>query len=123
MKFKRRVLKEALASLLAAFLLLSLGLASAFAQTETGQITIKATDPQGAVVPGAAVSVKSTTTGAERTGSTNAEGIATITNLQPGVYNVTVTSGSFAPYKQQAQVSVGGSVSVDAVLSITAKGE
>ncbi|HXU35127.1 MAG TPA: TonB-dependent receptor [Blastocatellia bacterium] len=123
MKVKRRVLREAFASFLTVFLLLSLGLASAYAQTETGQITVKATDPQGAVLPGAAVSVKSTTTGAERTATTSGEGIATVTNLQPGVYDVTVTSGSFAPYKQQAQVSVGGNITVDAVLSITAKGE
>ena len=41
MKVKRRVLKEAAASLLAVFLLLSLGLGSAFAQSETGQLTVK----------------------------------------------------------------------------------
>src|SRR6185295_14333945 len=107
MKFNVRVLKKATASLLAVLLLLSLGSASAFAQTETGQITVKAADEKGAVVAGATASVKSVGTGAERTTTTNEDGVATITNLQSGVYDVTVTGSGFAPYKQQAQVTVG----------------
>jgi hypothetical protein len=123
MKVKRRV-KEAAASLLAVFLLLSLGVASALAQTETGQITVKAVDEKGAVVAGATVSVKSTNTNAERIGTTNEEGVVTITNLNPGIYDVTVTGGSgFAPFKQQANVSVGGRINIDATMSATAKGE
>ena len=118
MNLKRKALRETIAGLLAVFLLLSLGPVPAFAQTETGQITVKATDAQGAVIPGATVSVKSTATGAERTGTTNEEGIATVTNLQPAVYDVTVTGASgFAPFKQQAQVTVGARVTVDASLS------
>jgi hypothetical protein len=54
---------------------------------------------------------------------TNEEGVATVTNLQSGVYNITVTGSGFAPFKQQAQVTVGGRVSVDAELSATARGE
>src|SRR5262249_1569526 len=123
MKVKRRVLKKGIANLLAVFLLLSAGLASAFAQGETGQITVKATDEKGAVVAGATVTVKSIGTGAERTTTTNEEGVATITNLQSGVYEVTVTGGGFAPFKQQAQVTVGAKLSIDAPLSATAKGE
>lgn len=123
MKVKRRVLKEAVASLLAVFLLLSLGSASAFAQTETGQVTVKAVDEKGAVVAGATVSVKSLGTGAERTTTTNEEGSATITNLQSGVYEITVTGSGFAPNKQQLQVTVGSRLTVDFSLSATAKGE
>jgi hypothetical protein len=123
MKANGRVLKEAVASLLAVFLLLSLGLTPALAQTETGQLTVKAVDEKGAVVAGATVSVKSVGTGAERTATTNEEGIATITSLQSGVYDVTVTGSGFAPFKQQAQITVGGRATLDAELSATAKGE
>ena len=124
MNLRRKTLREAVASLLAVFLLLSLGPVAAFAQAETGQITVKATDAQGAVVPGAAVSVKSAGTGAERTATTNEEGVATVTNLQPGLYDVTVTGGSgFAPFKQQAQVSVGAKLTVEAALSPTGSTE
>ena len=83
MKVTKRV-KKAAASLLAVFLLLSLGLVSAFAQSETGQLTVKAADEKGAVVAGASVTVKSVATGAERKATTNEEGTVTFTNLQPG---------------------------------------
>src|SRR5262245_60334763 len=98
MKRKRKMLREAVPILLALFCL-TFGRMAAFAQSETGQITIKATDPQGAVVPGATVSVKSTTTGATRTVTTNDEGVAVVSALQPGVYDVTVASGGFAPHQ------------------------
>ena len=123
MNFERRTLRETIASLLAVFLLLSFGPVAALAQTETGQLTIKATDRQGAVVPGATVNVKSTATSAERKAITNEEGIAIITALQPGVYDVTVSGSGFALYKQQANITVGGKVNVEASLSATAKDE
>lgn len=123
MKVKKRVLREAVASLLAVFLLLSLGMASAFAQSETGTLIVKASDEKGAVVGGASVTVKSVATGAERKAVTNDEGTVSVTNLQPGRYEVTVTGTGFAPFVQQADVSVGGSVSIEAALSAQARGE
>lgn len=123
MKIKRKKLSGVLVSLLAGFVIWSFGPSVTFAQTETGQITVKAVDPQGAVVPGATVNIKSVTTNAEKTATTNEEGVATVTNLQPGVYDVTVTGSGFAAFKQQAQVTVGGKVNVEAALSATAKGE
>src|SRR5262245_1248026 len=122
MRFKKKRL-VCLISLLIGHLILSFGASATLAQTETGQITIRATDPQGAVVAGATVKIKSETTNAERTATTREDGIATITNLQPGVYEITVTGSGFAPYKQQAQVTVGGRLNVEALLSATARGE
>ena len=123
MNTSRRTLREAVASVLTALLLWSAGPVSALAQAETGQITVKATDPQGAVLAGASVSVKSTTTGAERTATTNDDGVTIITALQPGVYDVTVTGSGFAPYKQQANVTVGSKLNIEASLSATAKSD
>src|SRR6185369_2905324 len=115
MKVKRRVLKGAFASSLAVFLLLSLGLASVFAQTETGQIVVKASDPSGAVVPGATVNVSQVNTGRKLPATTtNEDGSATFTNLQPGRYEVTVTGAGFAPFTQQAEVTVGARLSIEA---------
>lgn len=90
----------------------------ALAQTETGQITIKATDPNAAVISGASVTVRSVDTGLERTATTNEEGIAVVTNLQPGLYEVTVNAQGFATRTQRAQVTVGARVSVEAQLAL-----
>jgi hypothetical protein len=94
--------------------------ATAFAQLETGQITGRVTDPNGAVVPGAAVSVKSVETGAERAATSDAEGAYTVTNLQPGLYDVTVEAQNFAKSTQRVQVTVGAKASLDTQLSVTA---
>jgi len=124
MKVKTRMLKKVVAGLLSVFLLLSMSIVSVLAQTETGQMTIRATDEKGAVVAGAAVTVKRTDTGAVRTATTNEEGAATITNLQPGRYTVSVEGKGFAPYTQEADITVGAKLNIDAPLAIgQAKGE
>ncbi|HYP54283.1 MAG TPA: TonB-dependent receptor [Pyrinomonadaceae bacterium] len=106
--------------LLAAAVVLALcAFAPALAQTETGQITGKVSDPNGAVVPGATVTVKSVDTGAERTATTNEEGVYTITNLQSGLYDVSVQAASFARATQRVQVTVGAKATVETTLSVT----
>jgi hypothetical protein len=99
-------------------LLITLGVNVA-AQTETGQINGTVKDPNGAVVPGAAVTVKSVETGAERTATSNEDGAYTVTNLQPGPYDVTVQAQSFAPATQRVQISVGAKATVETALSVT----
>src|SRR5436853_1270956 len=120
MNIKGKTLKKAVASLLAVFFLLP---RPAFAQTGTGQITVKAVAPSKAVVPGATVTVKSLERGSTQTATTNEEGIATITSLQPGQYEVTVTGSGFAPSILRAQVTVGAKVTLEAEMSAEGKGE
>ncbi|MBV8857237.1 MAG: carboxypeptidase regulatory-like domain-containing protein [Acidobacteria bacterium] len=94
--------------------------ATAFAQLETGQITGRVSDPNGAVVPGAAVTVKSVETGAVRSATADEEGVYTVTNLLPGLYDVTVEAQNFAKSTQRVQVTVGARASVETALSVTA---
>ena len=101
-------------------LLLAAFQGAAFAQTETGQISGKVTDPTGAVVTGASVTVKSPTTGATRSVTTSGEGLYNVTNLQPGIYDVTVKAQGFADRTTQVEVTVGSKVSVDVALAVTA---
>jgi outer membrane receptor protein involved in Fe transport len=122
-KATRKTFKEALAGLLAVLMLLALAPLSVFGQSETGQLVIKAVDPQGAVVAGATVVAKSIDRGTSITGTTNDEGIATLTNLQPGLYDVTTTGTGFAPLTQRVQITVGAKLTVEAALSPQAKGE
>ena len=90
------------------------------AQTETGQIIGKVTDEKGAVVPGASVTIKSVATGAERTATSGDDGTYIVTNLQPGIYDVTTKGGSFAPANQKVEITPGARVSLDTPLGIQA---
>src|SRR5258708_28833136 len=65
-----------------------------FAQT-FGQITGLVTDPSGAVLVGAAVTVTNPQTSFTRTENTNGAGIYTFPSLLPGAYNVRVGMQGF----------------------------
>src|SRR5262249_46432876 len=111
-------------SLLTSILFLLLNSVPAIPQTETGQITVRAIDPQGAVVSGATVTVKSVDTSRTLpTQSTNDQGTATFPNLQPGIYEVSVSAGGFGTFTQRAEVTVGGRLTIEASLAAQAKSE
>jgi hypothetical protein len=65
------------------------------AQTFRGTILGTVTDPQGAVVAGAKVTVKNVGTGLERTTDTSADGSYALPELPIGTYTVTVTQTGF----------------------------
>jgi hypothetical protein len=92
---------------------------SASAQNETGQIFGKVTDPNGAVVPNATVTLKAVETGAQRTTTTDDAGNYIITNIQPALYDITASASGFAPVTQRIQVTVGSRNSQDLTLGIT----
>ena len=93
--------------------------AAAFAQSATGQIVGKVTDPNGAVVSGANITVKSVDTGRETTAISDNDGSYTITALTPGLYDVSVQGGNFKASNQRVQVTIGSKVSVDTQLALT----
>ena len=96
-----------------------LGGAQAIAQVHTGSIAGTVRDKAGAVVPNATIAVKNLETGAERTVQSNDLGAYNIVALPPGDYEVIITSGNFAAFKQKAAVTVGGSTTVDASLGVS----
>ena len=102
-----------------ALLALAMIVGSALAQTETGQLTGKVTDPNGAVVTGATVNIKSVQTGREVTTTSDSQGLYTVTSLQPGLYDVTTQGSSFKPTTQRVQITVGSRVSLESPLSLT----
>ena len=104
----------------ATFFLLAMFCVGVLAQQETGQITGKVVDPNGAVVPGATVTVKSVSTGAERTATADDQGTFIVPALQPGLYDVTVKSGQFAENTQRVQVTVGAKITIETKLSTQA---
>jgi hypothetical protein len=66
------------------------------AQEAGGTLVGTVTDPTGATVPGASVSIKNVATGVERNSVTNADGVYTAPNLIPGTYGVSVSAPGFA---------------------------
>jgi hypothetical protein len=100
-------------------IVLALCSALAFGQAETGQVVGTVTDPQGAVVSGAKVTMRSTATSAERTTMTNSNGLFTFTNLQPGPYEVKVESANFQAATKRLDVTVGSRNTVDFPLTVT----
>lgn len=90
----------------------------ALAQTETGQVAGKVTDPSGAIVPNATVTLKSINTGVERTTTTDSSGAYSITGIQPGLYDITASASNFAPVTQRIDITVGSRNTQDLALGI-----
>jgi hypothetical protein len=88
---------------------------AALAQTSgSGTIAGTLTDPSGAVVPGAAVTIRETDTGIERKTATNEAGIYNATFLKPGHYEVSVTKSGFAKVvRTDLTLQVGQILTVD----------
>ncbi len=96
---------------------------TAWAQTETGQISGTITDATGAVLVGAKVVAKSVNTGLTHETTTNSAGIYTIPSLRPDTYEVTIQATGFQGLNQRVQVAVGSTSEVSAQLTVGAQAE
>jgi hypothetical protein len=74
--------------------------ASAWGQS-TANLSGTVSDPTGAVVPGAHVTVHSLATGADRNVTTDGAGLYSVPSLQPGDYSVKATATGFSTYSVQ----------------------
>jgi hypothetical protein len=81
---------------IAALLLLFVPLTQSAAQEAGGTIVGTVTDPTGAAVADAAVTIKSAATGLGRSSTTNADGVYSAPNLIPGTYDIAVTARGFS---------------------------
>lgn len=94
------------------------GLGAARGQVLYGTITGEVTDPTGADVPNATITVTNQANGLTRSTTTAGHGEYTIPNLEPGPYTVAIAaSGSFGGYEQKnLTVSVNTIVRVNVTL-------
>lgn len=87
--------------------------------TVTGAIGGQVTNPNDEVVPNATVTVKNTETNKEDTTNSDDQGRFKVSNLQPGVYAVTINGTGFSPFNQdKVVVEVGRETTIKAALSI-----
>lgn len=94
------------------------------AQTVSGTMQGRVTDPNSAVVPGATIIITNKETGQSRTITTNDEGFFNAPFLPIGVYTVAATRNDFNKVvNENVQVSLNDTVVVNFRLDPTVKGE
>src|SRR5450631_397980 len=96
-----------------------LAVTPAFSQAVFGSIFGTVTDPQGAAVSGATVTVTDISKGTSDTATTNESGNFSVTHLIPDTYSVTVEVKGFKKYEQKTvSVSADASARVDAQIQL-----
>lgn len=90
----------------------------ATAQSTFGSFTGTITDPSGAVVPGATVTITNTRTQAVRATVTSDEGSYLVTNLDAGTYQIIVSLSGFTDATQQATLLARQTARVDGRLQV-----
>src|SRR5512146_964524 len=101
MLFRRTFFSVALAAVLFTAMQLN-------AQSITqGNVRGTVTDPSGAVVPGATVTLKNTANGASQTRTTTGSGFYEFALLPPGTYTVAVSAPNYKAATQTVSVTVG----------------
>jgi hypothetical protein len=97
---------------------------SASAQEFRGTITGTITDPNGAVVPGAKVTIKNVETNVAATVVTNESGAYTVPSLVPGNYSISVTGDGFkTSSRENVNVGVDDRLTIDFKLEVGAAAE
>jgi hypothetical protein len=108
---KRLILRRPVSAIFAAviFVFTTLSATSALAQaTSTGTVTGVVTDPSGAVVAGATITMIDTSVGTRRATVTNEHGQYVLINVPPATYNISSTMAGFEKDEIQGMaVSVG----------------
>src|ERR1051325_3172758 len=84
-------------------LILFLDAKPAFAQGEKGSLTGIVTDPQGASVPGAQVTLTDTATKTAQTTTTNESGRYVFASINAGTYDVVISKTGFKTDKAVVQ--------------------
>ena len=84
----------------------------------SGDLTGTVTDPSGAVVSGATVTLKNDATGASRTTTTNGSGSYRFSLLQPGNYTVTADASGFSKSQSATSIAAGQATIADVKMSV-----
>ncbi len=82
----------------------------AHGQNDRATVTGTVTDPTGAVIAGANVTLTETSTGTNISGTTNGNGIYTVPGLPVGTYTLAISRSGFQDYRQTGIILVAAQV-------------
>ncbi len=94
--------------------------AHAQSQATAAQVNGVVSDSQGAVLPGATITITSEETGYSRTAVTNADGFYALSLVPPGTYDLGVALSGFTAEKRTIILTVGATLTANATLQIGA---
>src|SRR5947209_7609943 len=110
--------------LLATLLLTALFAVQMLGQTiVTGDVTGTVTDPSGAVVSGATVTLKNADSGTTQTTTTNQTGAFRFALLKPGEYKLAISQKGFKSTSQTVQVAIGQVTTANSKLELGSQSE
>lgn len=89
----------------------------------TGAIAGRVTDPSGAIIPDAAITLRNLATGVEESQRTNRVGIYDFSVVMPGTYSLTAAVQNFRDVVALVQIVVGNTTIQDINLQIGASGD
>jgi hypothetical protein len=104
------------------FLILLFCSGAMLAQAPTGRLRGQVTDPTGAVIPGAIITVKNPS-GLVVSAASDGVGGYEVRNLAPGKYTVSVAAKGFAPAKQEIEIVAGQEKKANIEMEILVKEE
>jgi hypothetical protein len=92
---------------------------TAMAQIQNGQFAGTVTDPSGAAVPNAKITISNAATGLSVTATSNATGAYQVSELPAGTYKVTVEAAGFKTYSDVGvTLNAGSTAHIDAKMTL-----
>ncbi len=104
-------------------LLVTFALAAPYLNAQSltqGNVNGTVTDPSGAVIPGASVTLKNNDTGATQTATTNRTGFYNFALLPPGSYTLSITAPGYQTSSRALYVTVGQSTTSNVQMAVAA---
>src|SRR5689334_11573516 len=84
-----------------------------------GTVTGMVVDPNGAVIPGATVTIQNSVTGYRRTATTDASGAFRFADVPPNNYQLTVVASGFSATSQNLTVRTAVPISLNIPLAVS----
>ncbi len=103
---------------LSTFIWIAVGVPSVYGQADSGRIVATVTDPSGAAIPNATISLVNPQTGLKLSSTSSSSGELNITAVPQGSYTAMVTAAGFESQTQQVTVAATQNVTLNVQLKV-----